>query len=122
MSAIPILAVLTFGFTLSHFQRTSLSAIAPDLIVDLNLSPDAFGLVASGVFLGVAAGQVPTGILLDRFGTRRVTPIVLLLAVLGSLWFAVADDVWELFASRFLVGLGIASTLMGALVVAARWF
>ncbi|MGE5540422.1 MAG: MFS transporter [Gemmatimonas sp.] len=122
MSAIPILAVLTFGFTLSHFQRTSLSAIAPDLMVELHLSPDAFGLIASGVFLGVAAGQLPTGILLDRFGTRRVTPFVLLLAMIGSLWFAAADSVWALFASRFLIGLGIASTLMGALVVAARWF
>ncbi|HTI86053.1 MAG TPA: MFS transporter [Alphaproteobacteria bacterium] len=122
MSALPILAVLTFGFTLSHFQRTSLSAIAPDLMIELNLSPDAFGLIASGVFLGVAAGQLPTGILLDRFGTRRVTPVVLLLSVIGSLWFAAADSVWALFASRFLIGLGIASTLMGTLVVAARWF
>jgi MFS family permease len=51
-----------------------------------------------------------------------VTPLVLLLAVAGSLWFAAADTVWELFASRLLIGLGIASTLMGALVVAARWF
>jgi len=120
--AASILAVLTFGFTLSHFQRTSLSPIAPDLMVELHLSPDAFGLIASGIFLGVAVGQIPTGILLDRFGTRRVTPLVLLLAVAGSLWFAAADTVWALFASRFLIGLGIASTLMGTLVVAARWF
>jgi MFS family permease len=121
-AAVPILAVLTFGFTLSHFQRTSLSAIAPDLIAELHLSPDAFGLIASGIFLGVALGQLPTGILLDRFGTRRVTPVVLLLAVAGSLWFAAADTAWALFGARLLIGLGIASTLMGTLVVAARWF
>ena len=120
--AVSILAVLTFGFTLSHFQRTSLSPIAPDLMAELHLSPDAFGLIASGIFLGVALGQLPTGILLDRFGTRRVTPLVLLLAVAGSLWFAAADTVWQLFGARVLIGLGIASTLMGTLVVAARWF
>jgi MFS family permease len=120
--SVRILAVLTFGFTLSHFQRTSLSPIAPDLMAELNLSPDAFGLIASGIFLGVALGQLPTGILLDRFGTRRVTPLVLLLAVAGSLWFAAAHSVWALFGARLLIGLGIASTLMGTLVVAARWY
>ena len=119
---VPILAVLTFGFTLSHFQRTSLSAIAPDLMIELNLSPDMFGFVASGIFLGVAAGQIPIGILLDRYGARRVLPILLMVAVVGTLWFAAVDQVWQLFAARFIVGIGIASTLMGALVVAGRWF
>ena len=119
---VPILAVLTFGFTLSHFQRTSLSAIAPDLMIQLGLSPDTFGFVASGIFVGVAAGQIPIGILLDRFGARRILPIMLMFAVVGTLWFAASTVVWQLFTSRFIVGIGIASTLMGALVVAARWF
>lgn len=119
---VPILAVLTFGFTLSHFQRTSLSAIAPDLMIQLGLSPDTFGFVASGIFVGVAAGQIPIGILLDRFGARRILPIMLAFAVVGTLWFAASTAVWQLFVSRFIVGIGIASTLMGALVVAARWF
>jgi MFS family permease len=119
---VPILAVLTLGFTLSHFQRTSLSAIAPDLMVELGLSPETFGFIVSGIFIGVAAGQIPIGILLDRYGARRILPIMLGIAAIGSLWFAGAGDVWQMFASRFIVGIGIASTLMGALIVSARWF
>jgi MFS family permease len=119
---VPILAVLTLGFTLSHFQRTSLSAIAPDLMVELGLSPETFGFIVSGIFIGVAVGQIPIGILLDRYGARRILPIMLAIATVGSLWFAGAHDIWQLFASRFIVGIGVASTLMGALLVSARWF
>jgi MFS family permease len=91
-------------------------------MIQLGLSPDTFGFVASGIFVGVAAGQIPIGILLDRFGARRILPIMLAFAVVGTLWFAASTAVWQLFLSRFIVGIGIASTLMGALVVAARWF
>lgn len=119
---VPILTVLTLGFTLSHFQRTSLSAIAPDLMAALGLSPETFGFIVSGIFIGVAAGQIPIGIMLDRYGARRVLPIMLSISIIGTLWFASSTEIWQLFASRFVVGIGIASTLMGALLVSARWF
>ena len=55
---------------------------------DLALNPSALGLLTSAYFLAFAVMQVPVGILLDRFGPRRVEPVLLALAALGATLFA----------------------------------
>lgn len=120
--AIRVFLALCSAFLLSQFQRASLSVIAPDLMADVGLTPEGYGLVASGIFLGVLIGQIPVGVLLDRYGARKTTSSLLLLAVVSTLVFAAADDVGVLFLARLFTGLGFSAALMGTMVVAARWF
>ena len=121
-AAARIFLALTAGVTISQFHRSALSVIAPDLMREVGLSAEEFGTVASGVFLGIALAQIPTGILLDRFGARITIPAMQMLAVAGALMFAAADSFAALFIARIVIGIGFASAFMGGLVVAVRWF
>lgn len=120
--AVRVLLALCAAFLLSQFQRASLSVIAPDLMAEVSLTPEGYGLVASGIFIGVLVGQIPVGVLLDRYGARQTTSAMLLLAVVSTLIFAAADNLGVMFVARLATGLGFAASLMGTMVVAARWF
>lgn len=117
-----IFAALVGTYVASQFFRASLTVIAPDLMRDLALSAESIGGIAGLFFLVFGLVQIPVGVLLDRFGPRRVMPILFLIAVLGALVFAAADSGAGLAAGRSLLGLGCAAGLMGAMVVIGRWF
>lgn len=120
--AVRVLLALCAAFLISQLQRASLSVIAPDLMADVGLTPEGYGFVASGIFIGVLVGQIPVGVLLDRFGARKTTSAMQLLAVVSTLVFAAADSMGLMFVARLATGLGFAASLMGTMVVAARWF
>lgn len=121
-AAVRMFLVLTAGVTISHFHRSAMSVIAPDLVAEVGFSAEEFGTMASGVFLGIALAQIPTGILLDRFGARITIAAMQMLAVAGTLMFAAADGFTGMFIARLVIGVGFASAFMGGLVVAMRWF
>src|SRR4029077_13267981 len=73
-------------------------------------------------FLTFAAAQIPIGILLDRYGPRRVQSVLLVIAALGSMLFAVSDHFVMLLAGRALVGLGVASAMTAGLKALVLWF
>lgn len=117
-----LVAALCLGYVASQFYRTANAAIAPELMRELSISPQAMGAVTGVFFLFFAVMQVPTGVLLDRFGPRRVMSGLLLSAVAGSLVFAGAEGAPGLGFGRALMGAGCAAGLMGSMVVFARWF
>ncbi|MCH7634344.1 MAG: MFS transporter [Proteobacteria bacterium] len=121
-AAVAIFLALFPGAAISHFHRTAVSVIAPDIMAEIGLTHQEFGTMASGMFFGIALAQIPTGILLDRFGPRITIPVMQIVAVAGTVMFAAADSLTDLFIARFLIGVGFGSTFMGGLVVAARWF
>ncbi|MFM2129798.1 MAG: hypothetical protein RL477_1344 [Pseudomonadota bacterium] len=103
-------------------MRTAISVVAPDIMAEARLSPEAYGMMAGSFFVGVAAAQIPTGLMFDRFGARLTISVSLLLAGFATFAFAAADGFAALFAARLFTGIGFASALMGGLVVASRWF
>jgi sugar phosphate permease len=117
-----MVATFCVVYMLSHFLRGSVAVIAPDLTHELGLSPEALAALAGAFFIAFAAAQIPLGVLLDRFGPRRVVPATLLLAAAGSALFAVGSSALELTLARVLMGLGSSAVLMGSMVVCARWF
>jgi predicted MFS family arabinose efflux permease len=92
------------------------------LIADLGLDPADLGLLTSTYFISFAAFQLPLGVLLDRFGPRRVEAALLLFAALGSFIFARADTLFGLLAGRAFIGLGVSACLMAAFKAFTIWF
>jgi MFS family permease len=111
-----------FGYFLSYLYRTVNAVLAPDLVRDLNLDPASLGLLTSAYFLAFAAAQLPLGVLLDRYGPRRVEAGLLLVAAAGACIFARADSLGGLLLGRALIGLGVAACLMAAFKAFAQWF
>ena len=79
------------AYFLSYFYRTINAVISPELTRELSLAPGALGFLTSAYFVAFAAMQLPLGMLLDRYGPRRVEPALLAVAASGALVFAFAD-------------------------------
>jgi MFS family permease len=113
----PILAILYgLGFT-NLFLRSNFGVLAPELARELALDPAVLSMVASAYFFAYAVMQVPTGMLLDRFGPRRTISALLLFAALGAALFAVGHSAVALAVARLLMGLGCAGVFTGAFYV-----
>ena len=111
-----------FGYFLSYLYRTVNAVLAPDLMRDLSLDPADLGLLTSAYFLAFAAAQPPLGVLLDRYGPRRVEATLLFFAAAGAMLFALADSLGALLLGRALIGLGVAACLMAAFKSFSQWF
>ncbi|AWN46051.1 MFS transporter [Methylobacterium terrae] len=112
--------VLLLAYTISQFDRGFLAMVAPDLGPDLGLVPSDLALLSAGWFLAFAAGQVPTGLLLDRIGPRRTVAGFMVLAALGAAVLGLARDFSGAAAAMALIGLGCAPALMGGLYLFGR--
>src|SRR5688572_31431652 len=100
------------GYFLSFFFRNVNAVISRDLAAEFALSPADLGFLTSMYLLAFAAFQLPLGVLLDRYGPRRVVAALLCVAAAGALIFALARDVTMLSIGRALIGLGVSAGLM----------
>jgi MFS family permease len=111
-----------FGYYIAYLFRTITAVMAAPLATELGLGADDLGLLTSVYFVTFAAAQIPIGILLDRYGPRRVQSVLLLVAAVGSTLFAVSDHFWMLLLGRALIGLGVASAMTAGLKALVLWF
>lgn len=110
------------GYFLSFFFRNVNAVISRDLAREFALSPSELGLLTSTYLLAFAAFQLPLGVLLDRFGPRRVLACLYGVAGAGALLFGLAQDFTTLSIGRALIGLGVSGGLMGAIKAFTLWF
>lgn len=110
------------GYFLSYLYRTANAVIGPVLARELDLGDNALGLLTSTYFLAFGAAQLPLGMLLDRFGPRRVEAGLLLIAAAGAASFGLADGLGGLALGRALIGLGVSACLMASFKAFAQWF
>jgi sugar phosphate permease len=109
-------------FMMAMLFRASTVIISPDLIDDLHLSMENLGLLGSVFFYAFAAAQLPMGLLLDKFGSRRVLICMNLVGVLGALLFARSQGLSGSLLARILLGLGMSVNMMGSLKLYTVWF
>ena len=115
-----IVVLFALAFT-NLFLRSSLGVMGPELSREMALGPKALSTVASSFFFAYALMQVPTGMLLDRFGARATLAGMLLFTTAGAATFAAADTVGWLSLGRVLMGIGCAGVFTGAFYVLALW-
>jgi MFS family permease len=111
-----------FGYYIAYLSRTINAVMAAPLATELGLGADDLGLLTSVYFLTFAAAQIPIGILLDRYGPRRVQSALLVVAAVSSTLFAVSGHFWMLLVGRALIGLGVASAMTAGLKALVLWF
>ncbi|MFJ9693065.1 nitrate/nitrite transporter [Kitasatospora sp. NPDC101183] len=109
-------------YILAVIHRTSLGVAGLD-------AADRFGIGASALstfsilqVLVYAAMQIPVGLLVDRFGPRRVLLLGVVLLSIGQLAFAFSSSFAPALVSRAVLGCGDAMTFISVLRLAARWF
>ncbi len=110
------------GYYLSYLYRTVNAIISPDLVREFGLGPSDLGLLTSSYFLTFACFQLPLGILLDRYGPRRVNAGLLMVAGSGAALFGLSQSLGGLIVARALIGLGVSGCLMSSIKVFTLWF
>jgi len=110
------------GYFLSFFFRNVNAVISKDLARDFSLTSSDLGFLTATYFLTFAAFQLPLGVLLDRYGPRRVLAALYCVAGAGALIFGLAQDFTTLSIGRALIGLGVSGGLMGAIKAFTLWF
>lgn len=110
------------GYFLSYLYRVVNSIIAGDLSTDLDLNATELGFLTSTYLITFAVIQLPLGVLLDKYGPRRVEAFLLLFAALGAAIFAIATSFNMLVIGRALIGLGVSACLMAAFKSFVQWF
>ena len=110
------------GYFLSYLYRSTNAVLAPYLSSDLNLNAEQLGLITSAYFLTFGLFQLPLGVLLDKYGARKVQSILFLIAAIGAILFSLGNDVWSLVTARGLIGLGVSGALMAAFKAFAVWY
>ncbi|MEO8136640.1 MAG: MFS transporter [Betaproteobacteria bacterium] len=109
------------GYFLSYFFRNINAVIAPQLTAEFALDASSVGLLTSVYFLAFAGMQIPIGLMVDRFGPRRVQAALLMIAAAGATAFAFGRTLEELTIARGLIGAGVAGSLMVSFSAFVIW-
>jgi sugar phosphate permease len=114
--------VVGLAFVLSFFHRFAPAAIAADLRDAFAIDAATLGSLAATYFYVYTLMQIPTGVLADTLGPRRIVAAGGVIAGAGSILFGLADDFALAASGRLLVGLGVSVTFIALLKLNAAWF
>mgnify|MGYP001561499739 CR=1 FL=1 len=117
-----MLGVVAAAYVLSFFQRFAPAGIAPDLAAAFHTSAASLGVLAATYFYVYTVMQIPTGILADTLGPRRILVLGAIVGGIGSFLFGFAPTLDWALAGRTLIGLGVSVTFIAMLKLIAVWF
>ncbi|HEX4879868.1 MAG TPA: MFS transporter, partial [Limnobacter sp.] len=120
--AMRMFVIFAAAYLLSYGFRAINAVIAQPLVQELGLSAAQLGLLASAYFLSFALMQLPVGVMLDRYGPRRVEAVLIGFAALGALLFSMASSFAWLWVARALIGVGVSACLMAAVKAYSLYF
>lgn len=102
--------------------QVSPSVMVPELMRDFSVTAEALGILGGVYFCAYASMQIPAGVLLDRFGPRRLLTYASATCVIGTLLFALTTNFMFASLARLLIGLGSAFAAIGCFKLATNWF
>jgi MFS family permease len=121
-AALRFVPLLTIAYLFNYLDRTSLGFAALTMNKDLGLSPGQFGLAAGIFFLGYSLFEVPSNLMLYRFGARRWLARIMISwgIVSAATIFVVGPN--SFYALRLLLGIAEAGFFPGVTFFLAAWF
>ena len=117
-----IALLLGCGVLVNYFDRVNLAVSQQALHDTFGISAVMFGYLLSAYNWTYAAMQLPSGLLLDRFGVRLVECVGTILWAVASFGAAAARGIGSFFAARFLLGIGEAPIFPANSKATGYWF
>ncbi len=108
-------------YFIAFYQRVAPAVLTRELSLDFSLSAAALGNLSAFYFYSYVAVQIPTGLLADRWGPRRVLAVGALLTAAGTLLFALAPGVAMANAGRLAIGAAGGVAFVAMLKLASHW-
>lgn len=101
--------------------RIEPSVMVPELKHNFHVDIAGLGLLSSMYYYAYTPLQAIVGLVIDRFGPRRVLTFAIGFCALGSWVFAAASDVYLAGIGRLMIGVGSAFAFVGVLKLASMW-
>jgi len=114
--------LLGLGVLVNYFDRVNLSVSQAALYTTFGISSVTFGYLSGAYNWTYAMCQLPIGVILDKFGIRRVGRVSTFLWSIASFAAAISPSIGGLFTARFLLGIGEAPTFPANAKAIGRWF
>ncbi|WP_139121766.1 MFS transporter, partial [Piscirickettsia litoralis] len=115
-------SIAALFYAYEFFQRIAPSAMESGIVGSFHINASTFGLLGAVYFYAYAIGQIPAGILFDRYGVRRVFLAATALVTVGSVIFSQAHSLFYLELARVFIGFGSAFGFIGCLKIASIYF
>jgi len=109
-------------YLMGFFQRVAPAVMTEELMREFQISAAALGNLSAYYFYSYAAMQIPTGIISDRWGPRRLLSTGATIAGIGTMMFALSSAILWAGIGRFLIGGSVAVAFVGCLKLANCWF
>ena len=109
-------------YLMGFFHRVAPAVMTAELMQTFGITASALGNLSALYFYAYLAMQIPTGMMADVWGPRRLLSAGAMVAGCGALIFAVAPDLFWAGLGRFLVGGSVAVAYVGTLKLAMNWF
>ncbi len=109
-------------YLVAFFQRVAPGVMTQELMRDFQISASGLGHLSALYFYPYMAMQIPTGILADTLGPRKLLTAGCMVAGLGTLLFALSPSFLGAGIGRLLIGVSVAVAFVGLLKLSSSWF
>jgi MFS family permease len=109
-------------YLIGFYQRVAPAVMTDALMIEFSIGAAPLGNLAAFYFYSYVAMQIPTGIIADRWGPRRLLTLGAAIASLGGALFALAPSLFWANAGRLLIGASVAVAFVSMLKLATHWF
>lgn len=117
-----VLALIFAVYTLAAADRANIGIVLPFIKTEMHLTNTEAGAIVSLFFIGYSIGQIPSGMLIKRFGVRRIFPIFMVLTSAFTGLLGTASSPLILKLSRLALGFAEAPLPVAMLSTINRWF
>tara|TARA_Y100000589_G_scaffold37744_1_gene31552 strand:+ start:1369 stop:2604 length:1236 start_codon:yes stop_codon:yes gene_type:complete len=114
-----LLAVIT---TINYIDRSVFGVVAPVLRGEFGIGDADYGLITSGFLLAYGVGQLISGPLIDRLGTKRAFSLAAVFWSVATILHALGRGLWSFFTLRVILGIAEAANFPAASKAVAQWF
>ncbi len=112
---------IAFYFS-GFFHRMVTAVMADQLMADFNIGAASLGNFSSFYYYSYVAVQIPTGILADYWGPRKLLTAGALLSSVGAFIFASASSIHTANVGRLVIGASMGVAWVSILKLSTRWF
>jgi sugar phosphate permease len=114
---------LVAGFYLiGFFQRVAPAVMVDELMREFHIGGALLGNLSATYFYSYTVMQIPSGLLADGIGPRRLSAMAAFLAAIGTLMFGLADHLGMAYAGRLLIGASVGVAFVTCMKLAGHWF
>ncbi len=117
-----VISLSAFFLIYKYILQVFPSIMTTELMQAFHLHGLGLGNLAATFFYAYLVTQLFVGVLLDKYSTRVLTTLALLLSALGAYWFSIAHTLYQAELSRICMGCGAAFATVSYIKVAGAWF